>query len=95
MSLNNQSGCLAGLGRWAEALTAIEEAVVIRRALADGQPDAFLPDLAMSLKNLATILTAAGRHAEAEAASAQAAIRDRAKPPEAARGSRRRAREQA
>ena len=51
MSLNNQSSRLADLGRREEALAAIEEAVTIYRALAEARPDAFLPDLAMSLNN--------------------------------------------
>ena len=51
MSLNNQSACLADLGRREEALAAIEEAVGIYRQLAQARPDAFLPDLAMSLNN--------------------------------------------
>ena len=51
MSLNNQSVRLADLGRREEALTAINEAVTAYRALAETRPDAFLPDLAMSLNN--------------------------------------------
>ena len=46
MSLNNQSGRLAELGRREEALAAIEEAAGIYRQLAEARPDAFLPDLA-------------------------------------------------
>ena len=54
MSLNNQSNRLYGLGRREEAQAAIEEAVTIRRQLAQARPDAFLPDLAMALNNQST-----------------------------------------
>ena len=60
MSLNNQSGRLADLGRREEALAAIEEAVAIYRQLAEARPDAFLPDLAMSLNNQSNRLSAPG-----------------------------------
>jgi len=43
------SGDLSNLGRREEALTASEEAVAIRRTLAQDRPDAFLPDLALSV----------------------------------------------
>ena len=51
-SLNNLSNRLADLGRREDALAAIEEAAAIRRELAAARPDAFRPDLAMSLNNL-------------------------------------------
>ena len=51
-ALNNQSGRLAQLGRWEEALAAGEEAVTIRRQLARDRPAAFLSDLATALNNL-------------------------------------------
>ena len=54
MSLNNLSPGLADLGRREEALAAIEEAADIYRELAAARPDAFRPDLAMSLNNLST-----------------------------------------
>jgi hypothetical protein len=44
---------LSELGRREDALKATEEAVSIRRELAAARPDAFKPDLAMSLSNLA------------------------------------------
>ena len=47
---------LSALGRREEALRATEEAVEIRRQLAQTRPDAFLPDLAGSLGNLSVIL---------------------------------------
>jgi len=47
--LNNLALRLSDLGRREEALTAAEEAVRLRRALAKTRPDAFIPDLAGSL----------------------------------------------
>ena len=47
---------LSALGRREAALEAAEEAVAIRRELAAARPDAFRPDLAMSLDNLANRL---------------------------------------
>ena len=44
---------LSDLGRREEALTAAEEAFRLYRTLAEAQPDAFIPDLALSLNNLA------------------------------------------
>jgi tetratricopeptide (TPR) repeat protein len=43
----------------------VEEAVAIRRGLAGARPDAFLPDLAMSLNNLSNCLANLGRREEA------------------------------
>ena len=45
-SLNNLGRRLSNLGRREEALAASQEAVDIRRRLAQTRPDAFLPDLA-------------------------------------------------
>ena len=45
---------MADLGRREDALAAIEEAVTLHRDLAAARPDAFTPDLAMSLNNLPT-----------------------------------------
>ena len=53
-SLNNLSLRLADLGRREEALAAIQEAAAICRELAAARPDAFRPDLAMSLNNLSS-----------------------------------------
>ena len=61
------------MGRREQALTAAQEAVTIRRRLAETAPDAYLPDLADSLNNLANFLADAGRREEA-LASAQEAI---------------------
>ncbi|MFC8048113.1 tetratricopeptide repeat protein, partial [Nocardia sp. NPDC057353] len=47
------------------ALTAIEEAVQLRRTLATQRPDAYLPDLAGSLNNLANRLSGLGRAEQA------------------------------
>jgi tetratricopeptide (TPR) repeat protein len=66
------SNRLADLGRREEALAAIEEAVTIRRQLADAHPDAHLPDLAMSLSNQSTCLAALGQREEALAAIEEA-----------------------
>ncbi|MET8072406.1 tetratricopeptide repeat protein, partial [Streptomyces sp. NPDC005271] len=65
MSLNNLSGRLGDLGRREDALTAIEEAVTVRRELAAARPDAFLPNLATSLNNLSIRLGELGRHEDA------------------------------
>nr|WP_237557909.1 tetratricopeptide repeat protein [Streptomyces sp. SID5470] len=60
-SLNNLANRLGDVGRHEDGLTAIEEAVSIRRTLAEARPDAFLPNLAMSLNNLAIRLGDLGR----------------------------------
>ncbi|MFC8902963.1 tetratricopeptide repeat protein, partial [Micromonospora sp. NPDC057140] len=49
MSLNNLGSCLSQLGQREQALALVEEAVHIRRRLTLANPDAHLPDLAMSL----------------------------------------------
>ena len=60
-SLNNQSLRLAKLGRCEVALAAIAEAVAIYRELhAAARPDAFRPNLAMSLTLLGIMLTELG-----------------------------------
>jgi hypothetical protein len=48
MSLNNATQILSNLGRPEDALTAIEEAVALRRRLATVRPDVFTFDLAGS-----------------------------------------------
>ena len=68
-SLSNRLG---ELGRREEALAASEEAVAIRRELARARPDAFLPDLAMSLNNQSADLADMGRREEALAAIEEA-----------------------
>ncbi len=71
--LNNLANRLSDLGRREEALTSAQEAVELRRVLAAARPDAFTPNLAMSLNNLATFLSDLGRREEALAAAQEAA----------------------
>ena len=52
-------------GQREEALEVGREAVTIRRQLAQDSPAAYLPDLAMSLSNLASSLSEAGQWEEA------------------------------
>ena len=60
---------LSDLGKNEAALAASQEAVDIRRRLAETRPDAFLPNLATSLNNLGLYLSELGRREEALAAS--------------------------
>jgi tetratricopeptide (TPR) repeat protein len=53
------------LGRRGEALPVFEEALAIRRQLADLSPDRYRPDLAQSLNNLGAALSELGRPADA------------------------------
>ena len=71
-SLNDLSNRLGDLGRREDALAAVEEAVTIRRELAQARPDAFGPGLAASLNNLAGRLAGLGRREDALAAVEQA-----------------------
>ena len=64
---------LSELGRREEALAAAQEAADLYRGLAAERPDAFTPDLAMSLNNLANWLSELGRREEALAAAQEAA----------------------
>jgi hypothetical protein len=63
--LNNLAIQLAGVGQRQAALEPAQQAVTIRRALAEANPDAYLPDLAASLNNLANRLAEVGRAHEA------------------------------
>ena len=72
--LNNLAVRLSDLGRREAALAIAEEAVRLRRALADARPDAFTADLALSLNNLANMLSALGRREDA-LATAEEAVR--------------------
>jgi tetratricopeptide (TPR) repeat protein len=63
---------LSELGRREEALAAAQEAVAHYRQLAQQHPEAFLPDLAMSLNNLGAMLSELGRREEALAAAQEA-----------------------
>ncbi|GAB4051452.1 tetratricopeptide repeat-containing protein [Catellatospora paridis] len=77
-ALNNHSAALSAVGQNRKALTVIEEAVALRRQLAETDPS-WLPDLAASVENLATTLQNLGRGRQAtapqrEAASIRAAL---------------------
>ncbi len=63
---------LAALGRREEALAAAQEAADLYRELAQARPEAFLPDLAMSLNNLGAMLSDLGRREEALTATEEA-----------------------
>jgi tetratricopeptide (TPR) repeat protein len=63
---------LSNLGRREEALAASQEAVDIRRRLAQTRPDAFLPDLATSISVMSDALAALDRHDDAAKAATQA-----------------------
>jgi len=69
--LNNLSIALSALGRREDALSPSEESVAIRRKLAASNPQAFLPDLAMSLGSFGSILQAMELHEEAARAFAE------------------------
>ena len=71
--LNDLASRLGEVGRRDEALAVAQEAVTIRRQLAEANPAAYLPDLAMSLNNLAIRLGDVGRRDEALAAATEAA----------------------
>ena len=63
---------LSELGRREDALEATQEAVEVYRGLAAARPDAFLPDLAMSLNNLGNRLSELGRREDALEATQEA-----------------------
>ena len=63
--LNNLAARLRELGQREEALARAEEAMGIRRKLAAERPDAFLPDLAMSLGARGSVLLGLERYGEA------------------------------
>ncbi len=69
---NNLGLMLSELGRREEALKATQEAVELYRALAQSNPDAFQPDLAMSLNNLGLGLSELGNREEALKATQEA-----------------------
>ncbi|MGN6255407.1 MAG: tetratricopeptide repeat protein [Solirubrobacterales bacterium] len=71
-ALNNLSNRLADIGRHEEALEAIEEAVALRRSLAETNSTVRQDDLAMTLNNLCNRLGEAGRQEEALAAIEEA-----------------------
>jgi hypothetical protein len=61
VSLNNLGNGLSEVGQRKAALDVNREAVESYRALAAKNPDAFLPDLAMSLNNLGNRLSEVGQ----------------------------------
>jgi tetratricopeptide (TPR) repeat protein len=70
--LNNLGIRLSELGRREQALPATEEAVTIRRRLAQANPAAHLPNLAGSLNNLGIRLSELGRREQALPATEEA-----------------------
>jgi hypothetical protein len=72
MSLHNIGSMLSDLGRREEARAASQEALAIRRRLAEARPDAFLPELATSLGVVSEILAGLSRRAEAAQAAQHA-----------------------
>lgn len=66
------SNRLGDLGRREEALATIEQAVAIRRQLAEADPDTFLPGLAAALNNQSGRLAELGRWEEALATAGEA-----------------------
>ena len=69
---NNLSIRLSDVGERNEALVAAREAVKLCRGLAEASPQAYTPDLAMSLNNLANRLSAVGERNEALVAAREA-----------------------
>ena len=73
---NEQAAALAEraseLGRWDEAAAASREAADTRRRLAEASPEAYLPELAMSLNSLGIALSGAGRADEVGAVAEEA-----------------------
>ncbi|TFC15716.1 tetratricopeptide repeat protein, partial [Cryobacterium sp. MDB2-A-2] len=63
--MNNLSLLLSGVGRREEAVVPIVEAVEIYRRLAEVNPTAYEPGLAMSLNTLSLRLSGVGRREEA------------------------------
>ncbi|MGP1255285.1 MAG: tetratricopeptide repeat protein [Kiloniellales bacterium] len=69
---NNLAIRLSDLGQREPALDGAQEAVDLYRDLADARPDAFRPDLAMSLNTLANRLSELGQHEPALNAAQEA-----------------------
>jgi len=69
---NNLSIRLSDVGERKAALVAAREAVEAYRALAEASPQAYTPDLAMSLNNLASFLSAVGKVNDALVAAREA-----------------------
>ncbi len=73
MCLNNLGNMQSALGQQEAALASTQEAVDLYRKLAEARPEAFLPELAMSLHNLGIRQSDLGQP-EAALASAQQAL---------------------
>ncbi|MET8049010.1 SEC-C metal-binding domain-containing protein, partial [Streptosporangium sp. NPDC005286] len=58
--LPNLGGCLSGVGDKRGAVELVREAAELHRRLAEAEPEAYLPDLAISLANLGTLLSGVG-----------------------------------
>ena len=71
--LSNLGAALSSLGRREEALQATKEATESYRKLAEKNPEAFLPNLAMSLNNLGAMFSDLGWREEALQAAKEAA----------------------
>jgi tetratricopeptide (TPR) repeat protein/nucleoside phosphorylase len=69
---NNLGNRLSDMGQREEALKAAQEAVALHRILAQRNPDAFQPDLAMSISNLGATLSDMGQREEALKAAQEA-----------------------
>ena len=72
MIVNNLSADLSDLGRFEEALEAVDEAVGLYRELAETRAGSFPADVAMGLTNRSEFLIALGRHEEAFDAAEEA-----------------------
>jgi len=70
--LSNLSVCYSGIGKYGEALEAVEQAEEMHRKLAKARPGVHRADWATSLSNLGSHLSEVGRHDEALKATEQA-----------------------
>lgn len=73
-ALNNSANLYVRLQRYQEAECAFEEALSIRRALANSSPLQFLSDVAITLNNLSCLYDVTGKNAESEAAHKEALV---------------------
>jgi tetratricopeptide (TPR) repeat protein len=72
MTLNNLAILYSGTQRIQKAEGAYEEALAAYRNLAEANPDAYLPNVAMTLNNLANLLLSNGRAEEADTHASEA-----------------------
>jgi tetratricopeptide (TPR) repeat protein len=72
MTLNNLAILYCDTQRMGEAEKAYQEALSIRRQLAQANPEAYHPDVAMTLNNLALLYSGTQRMGEAEKALTEA-----------------------